>query len=73
LDPHNLAEEGKKGSNLGDRGRYERKQSGENDLQGRRECYSTLELRGKLRRNLILDVRSHGHNFPYKLINEADE
>jgi hypothetical protein len=45
LNPCNLAEEGNKGSNLGDRGRSTRKQSGENDLQKRRERFSPLELK----------------------------
>jgi hypothetical protein len=47
--------------------------SGENDLRERRECCSTLELRGKMRSKLVLAVRIHGQVFLYNLINEVDE
>jgi hypothetical protein len=57
----------------GTEGRSARKQSGENDLQKRRERFSTLELKGKLRSKLVLGARSHGKGFRYKMINEADE
>jgi hypothetical protein len=62
--PTQLAKEGKKGSNSGDKGRICKEARVERTISRREESmFSTRALREKMRRMIVLVVRSHGNGF----------
>jgi hypothetical protein len=73
-DPCNLAEEGKKGGNLGDRGHnYEERRKGKHSPREGKWIYFASEVERKDEKKSCFGCKKPGAGFLYKLINEVDE